>query len=101
MHLTYRIITRLRGLLVSAIFDKTIKLKASDTAANKLAAMTLMSTDIDGLENGLAYFHDIWASIIELALGIYFLAMLVGGASFLVVLPGLGRDSTTDSTRNL
>ncbi|EQL02449.1 ABC transporter, transmembrane domain, type 1 [Ophiocordyceps sinensis CO18] len=88
MHLTYRIITRLRGLLVSAIFDKTIKLKASDTA-NKLAAMTLMSTDIDGLENGLAYFHDIWASIIELALGIYFLAMLVGGASFLVVLPGL------------
>lgn len=90
MHLTYRMITRLRGMLVSSIYDKTLKLKASDTT-NKLAAMTLMSTDIDGLENGLAYFHDIWASIIELALGIYFLARLVGGSSFLVVLPGLGR----------
>ncbi|KAM4067250.1 ABC transporter [Hirsutella rhossiliensis] len=90
MHLTYRMIARLRGLLVSAIFNKTLKLKSSSAdSVNESAAATLMSTDIDGIEKGLAVFHEIWASVIELALGIYALATIVGGASFLVVLPGI------------
>ncbi|KJZ71929.1 hypothetical protein HIM_08685 [Hirsutella minnesotensis 3608] len=87
-HLTYRMITMLRGVLVSAIFKKSLRLRQSDKA-NESAAVTLMSTDIDGIEGGLDQFHDIWASVLELALGVYLLATIVGGASFLVVLPGL------------
>ncbi len=110
-HLTCRMITMLRGVLVSAIFKKSIRMRHGDNGDDS-AAVTLMSTDIDGIEGGLALFHDIWASVIELVLGVYLLATIVGGASFLVVLPGLGAcpgmiesrrytDSSTQSRRLL
>lgn len=51
--------------------------------------MARISPHTDSIENGLTMFHDIWAGIIELGLGIDLLAAMVGGASFLVVLPGL------------
>ncbi|KAK5996562.1 ABC multidrug transporter B [Cladobotryum mycophilum] len=86
-HLTYRMITMFRGVLVSAILKKTLGIEYS--TAKESAAVTLMSTDIDGIEGGLAIMNDVWASIIELGLGIYILTMVVGGASFLVVMPVL------------
>ncbi|POR35875.1 ABC transporter, transmembrane domain, type 1 [Tolypocladium paradoxum] len=88
-HLTFRFITMLRGALVSSILNKALHLDLE--TAKKSAAVTLMSTDIDAIALGLTYFHDIWTSVIELALGIYFLATIVGGASILVVLPALER----------
>lgn len=95
----YRLATLVRGALVSAIFNKTLKLKASE--AQKAAAVTLMSTDIDGIEQGLVIGFGIWASLIELAIAAYLLATLVGGASFLVVIPALSKSPNLIVVRKL
>ncbi|KAG6006407.1 hypothetical protein E4U21_007073 [Claviceps maximensis] len=86
-HLFYRFATMLRGQLASVVFDKALRLNLSD--ASQSAAVTLMSTDIEGIVGGLTVLHDIWAGIIELALAMFLLATLVGGASFLVIVPAL------------
>lgn len=77
----------LRGQLVSLVFEKTLRLNLGN--GSKSAAVTLMSTDIDGVVSGLTILHDIWAGVIELGLAIFLLATLVGGASFLVVVPAI------------
>lgn len=55
--------------------------------AKDSAAVTLMSTDIEGVASGLQKIHDIWASVIELGLGVYLLQRQVGTACFLVLVP--------------
>lgn len=74
-----------RGQIVSSILQKTLLLSLPE--AKKSAAITLMSTDMNSIQSGINLFHEIWASIIELGIGIYLLATLVGGASFLVAVP--------------
>lgn len=86
-HMNYRLITRLRGVLVAEILQKNLAI--SQLHAQESAAITLMSTDVEGLATGLPRFHEIWASLIEFCLGVYFLSTKVGAASFLVVFPGL------------
>ncbi|KJZ73968.1 hypothetical protein HIM_06636 [Hirsutella minnesotensis 3608] len=86
LHSTYRFMTMLRGCLISAMYKKTLRLNASQL--KEVAAMTLMSADMDGIEMGLSELHNVWASILELVLGIYLLAKIVGGACFLVIVPG-------------
>lgn len=85
MHHTFRLITAVRGGLVSLIFTKVIDLDA--VTAKESAAVTLMSTDIDGIASGLQKIHDIWASIIELAIGIYLLERQIGSACFIILVP--------------
>lgn len=75
----------MRGHMVSAILDKATRLRLSE--AKKAAAATLMNADIQGLATGITYLHNIWASVLELGVGIYLLARLVGAASFLVAVP--------------
>ncbi|RDA82906.1 hypothetical protein CP532_4784 [Ophiocordyceps camponoti-leonardi (nom. inval.)] len=83
MHHTFRLITSVRGGLIALIFAKVVELDATkDTAA-----VTLMSTDIDGITSGLQDVHDIWASFIELGLGIFLLERQVGAACFFVLVP--------------
>ncbi|KAJ5598777.1 hypothetical protein N7537_008861 [Penicillium hordei] len=84
-HHTYRLITSVRGGLVTLIFTKVMDLEASE--AKDSAAVTLMSTDVDGVASGLQKIHDIWASVIELGLGVYLLQRQVGAACFLVLVP--------------
>lgn len=57
--------------------------------AKDAAAVTLMSTDIDGIASGLQSTHDIWASVIELGLGVYLLERQVGVACFLILVPAV------------
>ncbi|RDA91871.1 hypothetical protein CP533_0366 [Ophiocordyceps camponoti-saundersi (nom. inval.)] len=85
MHHTFRLITSVRGGLIALIFAKVIDLEA----ANDSAAVTLMSTDIDGIISGLQEIHDIWASFIELGLGIFLLERQVGAACFLALIPAV------------
>ncbi|KAK2601519.1 hypothetical protein QQS21_004904 [Conoideocrella luteorostrata] len=86
-HMNYRLITRLRGILISQILKKNFVLNQLD--ARNGAAITLMSTDVEGLAIGLPKFHDIWASVIEFGLGAYFISTEVGPATFLIVIPAL------------
>lgn len=84
-HLSYRLVTLARGVLVSHILDKTLRLEYSK--ASEKSALSLMSTDIEALVTGLPELHENWVSFVEVGVGIYVLTTFVGRASFLVVLP--------------
>ena len=61
---------------MTIIYAKTIEL--STTALNESAAVTLMSTDVQSICDALAQLHEVWASIIEIALGIWLLTREIG-----------------------
>jgi ATP-binding cassette, subfamily C (CFTR/MRP), member 1 len=73
------------------IFKKSLELDAKEAKDND--AVTLMSTDIEGIASGIKDMHEIWASIIELAVPVYLLARQVGPACFLVIIPAVGKSS--------
>ncbi|KAM3536194.1 hypothetical protein MY4038_000660 [Beauveria bassiana] len=83
--LEYQAITCVRGTLVMALYAKVQKLGMDEL--EKTASITLMTTDITGMQDGLAYLHSTWSSIIELGLGIYALYTFVGYACFLLFIP--------------
>lgn len=55
------------------------------------AALTLMSTDIEGIADGIKEMHEIWASLIELGVAVYLLQRYIGYACFFTVIPAIGR----------
>lgn len=65
-----------RGCLSAAIYRKTTKAKA--TAADDSAALTLMSTDIERSILGGHFAHEVWASFIEVAIGLWLLEEQLG-----------------------
>lgn len=87
MHKTFRLITMLRGALVAKIYDHTLVIEMNETKST--AAITLMSTDVEGIARGLQNFSDIWAMVIEFGVGTYLLSRSVGPATIFVVVPSL------------
>ncbi|KAE9377881.1 putative ABC multidrug transporter [Stipitochalara longipes BDJ] len=59
------------------------------TAAREGVAITLMSTDIDGIANGIKDLHEIWANVFELGVAVYLLQRQIGSACFLAVIPAV------------
>lgn len=86
-HVLNRFITALRGSLSSLIFAKITKLDTITSSDH--AAVTLMSTDIDGITGGIEDFHELWANIIELCVAMYLLHREIGPAFFLAAVPAL------------
>ncbi|KAJ4145421.1 hypothetical protein LMH87_004273 [Akanthomyces muscarius] len=84
-HLSYRIVTRLRGALVTHLSEKNARLPQSE--AKKSAAITLMSTDVDGIAGGLPRIYELAVTFFEVGLGIYFLSDFVGQSCFVVLAP--------------
>lgn len=83
--MNYRLVTLVRGMLVGAIFAKLLRLPYS--SAERSAAVTLMSTDIEGIARGLPMLHELWVRVLELVLGIYLLSRLIKEACLLVFIP--------------
>ncbi|KAJ5185124.1 hypothetical protein N7491_007004 [Penicillium cf. griseofulvum] len=77
-HQTNRIITMVRGSLVTLIFDKTLRMSTS--VVSDSAAITLMSTDIERIGSGLREIHEVYSSIIEVTLALWLLARLLNFA---------------------
>ncbi|EFR04178.1 canalicular multispecific organic anion transporter 1 [Nannizzia gypsea CBS 118893] len=80
----YRVLTMIRGCLVSAIGGKTLQLNTHSVEDPK-AAVTLMSTDVERIIFGLRSFHEFWANAIQAG----FLAFLLErqlGIAFVVPL---------------
>lgn len=75
----YRAATMIRGSLIPCIYRKTLILETSEV--NPAAALTLISTDIETIKDGIVRLHELWASPIEIALAIYLLNRQVGAAS--------------------
>ena len=77
-HSNYRAVTCVRGGLIHVVFDKTLRLPASEAERN--AAVTLMSTDVEQIITRLKLFHEVWATMLESAVGIYLLELQVSWA---------------------
>lgn len=86
-HLAYQVITCIRGMLTVAIYEKMLCL--SQDVLSESAAVTLMSTDLTGLERLVPLVHDIWAALVELGLGLYILARIAGVSCILFLIPGI------------
>lgn len=67
-----------RGCLSAAIYRKTVTAKLM--AADDSAALTLMSTDIERIVVGGEHVHELWASALEVAIGLWLLEGQVGAA---------------------
>jgi ABC-type bacteriocin/lantibiotic exporter with double-glycine peptidase domain len=65
-----------RSVLVTEIFQKATKVRMGFD--NDSAALTLMSTDMERINVGLRPVHDIWASIIQVALASWMLYNQLG-----------------------
>jgi len=69
-------VTILRGVLVTAIFNKTTEI--SITALDNSAAVTLMSTDVERIVRGLRKFNELWASVIQIIFATWLLQREIG-----------------------
>lgn len=76
---TFRMLTRIRASLIASIFRHTVTLQ--ETAVKDSAAITLMGTDVERIVQSLRLVHELWASIPEVAIGIWLLARQLGVAS--------------------
>lgn len=68
----YQFLTMVRGCLVPAIGWRTTNLNVQAVGDPK-AGVTLMSTDVERITEGLRPLHDFWASILQLGIALYLL----------------------------
>ncbi|KAH7316563.1 putative ABC multidrug transporter [Stachybotrys elegans] len=86
-HMTFQLLTMYRGALASLIFKKTLHLHSS--SIKDAAPLTLMSTDIETMVMAGGAIHDLWASLLELPVGIYLLYRQIGIPCLFILLPTL------------
>ncbi|KAM5475676.1 hypothetical protein MauCBS54593_001368 [Microsporum audouinii] len=75
----YRMIVMARGGLVGLVYSKTLKIP--DGSYDGSAALTLMSTDVDRITTGLQSLHEVWARIVEIAIGMWLLGDQLGAVA--------------------
>ncbi|KAF6838319.1 hypothetical protein CMUS01_04702 [Colletotrichum musicola] len=75
-HLVYRYVTMMRGCLVLLIYQKTTSM--SVVAAEDAAAVTLMSTDIERIVNGMSKIHESWSTLLQMAVALALLYRQLG-----------------------
>lgn len=88
-HLNYQLVTAARGTLISQITRKNLAI--SQQEARKSAAATLMSTDVDGLADGIPKLQDTWACFVEIGVAVYFLSTTIGKGALLIIAPALSK----------
>ncbi|KAJ3494698.1 hypothetical protein NLG97_g3915 [Lecanicillium saksenae] len=75
------------GLIGAAVLIFGGLMRLSTVELEKSAAVTLMTADVTGVQDGLSYIHDTWSAVIELGLGLFALYTFVGYACFLLFIP--------------
>jgi hypothetical protein len=88
-HMTVQLATMYRGGLAGLVFKKTLRLDGDKTG--EAAPVTLMSTDVEGVAQAIMSIHDIWASFVELPVGMFLLYRQVGIPSLFVLIPAFGK----------
>ncbi|KAF3761592.1 putative ABC multidrug transporter [Cryphonectria parasitica EP155] len=84
-YLNNRAFTKIRSALATAVFQKSTSLQSAHLDA---AVLTLMSTDIERIDEGLRSFHEIWANTIEVTIAAWLLQQQLGPA-FLAPIGGV------------
>lgn len=80
-----------RGVLVSALADKQLRL--SQAEAKRSAIATLMTADVEGITTELSSIHSIWGYLVDAVLGLYALSRFIGVATVVVLGPLLRTSS--------
>ncbi|OQE44692.1 hypothetical protein PENCOP_c002G03156 [Penicillium coprophilum] len=75
---TFRFTIRLRGGLISLIHRQTVRVRAVDLG--ETTAITLMGTDVERIASGFRLIHELWASLIDIAVAIFLLERQLGVA---------------------
>ncbi|PYH86162.1 multidrug resistance protein MDR [Aspergillus uvarum CBS 121591] len=78
-HHNYRLITKVRGAVVSLIYQKTLTLQFDENTDS--VALNLMSNDIDNIAFGIQNMHEVWASPVETGIALYLLQRQVSWAA--------------------
>jgi ATP-binding cassette subfamily C (CFTR/MRP) protein 1 len=84
--LLYRITTAVRASTVALVYDKALRRQAG---YNELAAVTVMSTDIDRMTTSFTRVSDLWAQMIEVILGVYLLWRQLGAIAIAPIIVSL------------
>lgn len=84
-------------MLIAAIYDKMLRLTPEEL--DNSAAATLISSDMTNIERLVPFSHNIWASIMELILGMFILSIFAGPAAVLMVFPALGKQTFGSNVR--
>jgi ATP-binding cassette subfamily C (CFTR/MRP) protein 1 len=87
-HNTYRTITMVRGGLISMLTRKTTDLSVRDV--DPASSLTLMSADIERIVQGWQTMHEMWASLIEIAVAIVLLEAQLGISCLIPVAVAIG-----------
>jgi hypothetical protein len=74
----FALTTSFRGATSALIYSKSL---VKDAGYNEMAAVTLMSTDIDRMVMSVTMSADIWARFIEVAIGVWLLWRQIGANS--------------------
>ncbi|RYP12551.1 hypothetical protein DL765_007253 [Monosporascus sp. GIB2] len=90
-YMTFRFLIRLRGGLIALIYQQTVEARAVDLGS--INGLTLMGTDVERIVLNFQTIHEVWASLVDIAIAIFllqrqvFLACLVPGVvTFIFVL---------------
>ncbi|KAJ6783517.1 hypothetical protein PWT90_02048 [Aphanocladium album] len=86
-HYKNQIMTSVRGILVGAIYHKTLRLGADELA--NAAAVTLMSTDVNGVERLITLSYESWARLLEIGSGIGILGKFIGPSCVFTLIPAI------------
>lgn len=90
-YLVNRSAAYIRGILVVAINDKSLRLPPA--TLSKVAALTLTTSDILGICRAPTVFHDAWSGILSIGIGAYVLQTYTGVAASVVAIPAVGEFS--------
>ncbi|KAF4311832.1 Metal resistance protein YCF1-like protein 2 [Botryosphaeria dothidea] len=74
----YRAASMMRGAIVPCIYNKTLRLDSS--AVSSADALTLISTDIDTIVQGIVQLHETWGGLVEIGIAVYLIYRQLGAA---------------------
>ncbi|KIY47688.1 P-loop containing nucleoside triphosphate hydrolase protein [Fistulina hepatica ATCC 64428] len=96
----YTMVVTYRAALVSALFDKSLRLSAATAEAERGAAITYVNVDTERVCEGIAYLHETWSALLSIVIAAVILwfeasyAMfppIAAGVLFFVITSAVGK----------
>jgi hypothetical protein len=84
-------------MLITAIYKKTTSIDLATSIEGK--SVTLMGTDAERIVRGLQDMHELWASIVQIALATWLLQVELGAACVGPIIVTFGKVLTLNSVK--
>lgn len=88
-HMTFRLLTMVRGSLIGMIFNHSLRIPASDDGGSA-SAVSLMSTDMERIQQTLQWVLNVGPAAIQVGLGLWILSVFMGPVSVAPLLIAVG-----------